>query len=167
MDRKGLLVDTCALIAWANPADPLHGITKSYIEQAITEDVPLWISAISAAEFECKQAVTDLDQKTFIFASFEMPEAILAGRMFASLEGKDTGDDRVRLKADVMLVAHAEKLKVAGILTADANSLAKYCDRLRGLRHTSVVPVLTTEPFDPARVLDPTVMSLLSPSAVE
>lgn len=159
MARKGLLIDTCALIAWVDATDLFHEPTKKYIEQAIADEVPLYVSSLTVAEFSCRQDISDLDPETFILQSFETPEAVLAGAMDAAIL-RDAGDDRIRLKIDLMLIAHAEKLGVAGIVTGDQNTMAKYCDRLRALKLTEVFPILTSEPFDPARVLNPAAIGM-------
>lgn len=158
MSRKGLLVDTCALIAWSDPNSQFHEVTRSYVEQAIRDEVPLYVSALSAAEFSCRQDLNELDLRTFIVVSFDAPEAVLSGQMYEAIT-VDDGDSKVLLKIDLMLIAHAEKLKLAGILTSDSKTLAKYCEKLRQKRLTWVMPVLTSEPFDPARVLVPTSQS--------
>ena len=154
MSRKGLLVDTCALIAWADPSSQFHDVTRHYVEQAIRDGVPLYVSALSAAEFSCRQDLNELDLRTFILVSFDTPEAVLSGQMYDAVT-IDDGDSKVLLKVDLMLIAHAEKLRVAGILTSDFRTLAKYCERLRHKGLTSVIPVLTSDPFDPVRVLAP------------
>lgn len=162
-NRNGLLVDTSALIAFVQPTDPHHVMTVSYIEQAIHDGIPLYISSLTIAEFCCKQDFASIDQDTFIIEGFETPEATLAGRMDSQLK-RESGDDRVAMKVDVMLIAHAEKLGVNGLLTCDANSLAKFCRRLHASGHTSVHPIVTSEPFLPSKVHNAALSSLLASS---
>lgn len=151
--RNGLLVDTSALIAFANPQNPLHEKVSSYVAQAIRDGVPLHISALVAAEFSCRQSISDLDPRTFILDSFDIPEAVLSGRLDAAIS-RDPQDSRVQHKVDIMLIAHAHKLGLAGILTAD-DGLAKYCDRLRDLKLVDIRPLLLSDPYDPIRVTNP------------
>lgn len=159
-ERSGMLVDTCALIALVNPNEPHHKTVRDYIEQAVLEGVELYVSALTVAEFAVRQDLGSLDQQMFIIEGFEPPEAALAGKMEAHLT-RDPGDDRVRLKVDVMLIAHAEKIGVAGLLTTDANSMAKYARRLQLAGLTSVLPILATDPFVPAKIHNPAIQSFL------
>lgn len=161
--RKGLLVDTSALIAFVQPLDPHHDQATAYIEAAIRDDVPLYISSLTLAEFCGRQDLSSIDTNTFIPVGFEAPEGVLSAQFDSHLK-RDTGDDRVALKVDVMLIAHAERLGVSGILTCDADSLAKYCKRLHAVGLCHVLPVVTSEPFVPAKVHDPSVRSLFHPT---
>jgi len=158
--RRGLLVDTSALIAFVQPLDPHHQNASSYIEAAIREDVPLFISSLTLAEFCGRQDLSSIDTETFIPVGFEAPEAVLAAKFDSQLK-RDTGDDRVAVKVDVMLIAHAERIGVTGILTCDAASLAKYCSRLNVLGSCQVLPIVTSEPFLPAKVHNASIRSLL------
>lgn len=151
--RNGLLVDTSALIAFANPHNTLHEKVSSYVAQAIRDGVPLHISSLVAAEFSCRQSISDLDLKTFILDSFDIPEAVLSGKLDAAIP-RDPEDSRVQHKVDIMLIAHAHKLGLAGILTAD-DGLAKYCDRLRELKLVEIHPLVLSDPYDPIRVTNP------------
>lgn len=160
-NRNGLLVDTSALIAFVQPLDPHNLMAVSYVEQAIRDGVPLYISSLTIAEFCCKQDFGTIDQNTFIIEGFETPEAALAGQMDSQLK-RESGDDRVAMKVDVMLIAHAEKLGVNGLLTCDANSLAKFCRRLHASGHTGVLPIVTSEPFLPGKVQNASLSSLLA-----
>jgi len=152
--RNGLLVDTSALIAFANPESALHENVSAYIAQAIRDGVPLHISSLVVAEFCSRQAIADLDLKTFILDSFDIPEAVLSGKLDAAIT-RQPEDSRVQHKVDLMLIAHAHKLGLAGILTGDRNTLAKYCDRLRELRLVDIHPLVITDPYDPVRVTNP------------
>jgi len=127
--HSGILVDTSALIALVNTEDVCHTTVKAYIEQAVLDKLQIHLSSLTVAEFCVRQNFSTIDTATFIISSFETPEAILAGK-FDSFLNKDTGDSRQAMKIDIMLIAHAQKLRVAGLLTLDAKSMAKYCHRL-------------------------------------
>ena|GEM_PF-3501229 len=157
--RNGLLVDTSALIAYATSASPLHENVAAYIAQAIHDGIPLHISSLVVAEFSCRQSIADLDLRTFILDSFDIPEAVLSGKLDAAI-ARDPDDSRVQHKVDVMLIAHAHKLGLAGVLTADRDTLAKYCDRLRDLHLVEIHPLLVSDPYDPIRVTNPAHRSL-------
>ncbi|WP_267096096.1 type II toxin-antitoxin system VapC family toxin [Xanthomonas sacchari] len=157
--RKGLLIDTSALIAFVQPTNVHHENAKAYIEAAIRDDVPLYISSLTLAEFCGRQDFSSIDTKTFIPVGFESPEGVLAAKFDSQLK-RQSGDDRVALKIDVMLIAHAEQLGLAGILTCDGASLAKYCERLNSAGLCQVLPIVTAEPFVPAKIHDPSVRSL-------
>jgi len=161
-NRNGLLVDTSALIAFVQPDNPHHLAALSYVDEAIREGIPLYVSSLTIAEFCCKQNFSTIDQNTFIIEGFETPEAVLAGQMDDQLK-RESGDDRVAMKVDVMLIAHAEKLGVNGLLTCDANSLAKYCRRLHMSGHTGVLPIVTSEPYLPSKIHNAAQNSLFAP----
>jgi len=120
------------------------------IEKAISESVELYLSSLTIAEFCVRQGFETIDTTAFTIAPFEIPEAVLAGQYDATLK-RETGDDRVALKIDVMLIAHAQKLGAIGILTSDEKSLAKYCMRLAELGKTEVRPILAANPLNPKR----------------
>lgn len=149
--RQGILVDTCSLVDFVNPGAERNAITTEYIDQAIRDSVPLYLSSLTVAEFCCKQDIGEIDVSPFIISPFDQPEAELSGRLDFEVH-RDSDADKVRHRVDTMLIAHAEKLRVAGILTGDASSLAKYCDRARAKNLVDLHVVLTTEAFEPSRM---------------
>ena len=59
-------VDTSFLITLANPTRRNHEVAKTYFRQCLKANVPLYLSAIVASEFQVKQAVNDLPPRNFI-----------------------------------------------------------------------------------------------------
>jgi len=149
--RTGILVDTCALIATVNPDARAHETVKDYIKGAVAENIELYLSSLTIAEFCARQSFETIDTTTFTIFPFDTPESILSGQYDAVLK-RETGDDRVAMKIDIMLLAHAEKLGAVGVLTLDEKSLVKYCKRLAEHGKTEVRPILGSEPFDPTKL---------------
>jgi predicted nucleic acid-binding protein len=158
MAGMGLLVDTSFLIAFGDPSRSNHSTANDIFNWAIKEKCPLYLSALVVTEFAQKQAIETLGIHNYIMAPFNIPEAILAARMGASLK-HDEGDDRVALKVDIMLIAQAEKLGVS-IVTDDHKTMDKYCVRLRNLSLTTVRTIVLRDGFDPHGLKDPTTPGL-------
>lgn len=55
-----VLVDTSFLITLADPVRRHHEVAKTYFREFLNANVPLYLSAIVASEFQVKQAVNDL-----------------------------------------------------------------------------------------------------------
>ena len=61
-----ILVDTSFLITLADPARRNHEVAKTYFRLCLKANVPLYLSAILASEFQVKQAVNNLPLRNFI-----------------------------------------------------------------------------------------------------
>lgn len=134
-------------------------MAKQYIQHAWSAGVTLYLSGLVTAEFTRRQDISDLGLSNFVPAPFNIPDGILAGK-FAELAKRDNGDNRSAVLVDIMLIAQAHRLQLAGVLTDDGDTLAKYLKHLNDLKATDVRSVLTTDGFDPNLLLDPTAPGL-------
>lgn len=107
------------------------------------------LSVIVAAEFAIKQPLTDLTLKHFRILPFNIPHAIQSAKLWRQLE-RDEGDSRAVVRDDLKLLAQANKEGIPLILTEDARTLHKYCNRLRECGALQVQSVLLADGFDPS-----------------
>lgn len=142
-------MDTSFLISLADQSRKHHGTALAYLREALRQEVPLYLSAIAASEFQVKQAVTDLPLRNFVVLPFNIDHAMTAGLLMRSLQ-RDAGDDRGAVKDDVKLIAQAVCESLTHILTEDAQTLVKYVRRLNESGQCSIKPILLAEGFDPA-----------------
>jgi predicted nucleic acid-binding protein len=143
------LVDTSYLITLADPTRPQHDTAKKYLREALKQDVPLYLSAIVASEFQVKQAVTDLPMRNFIVLPFNIDHAMTAGILMRSIQ-RDTGDDRVAVKDDVKLIGQAVCEQITHVLTEDKSTLAKYLGKLNANGECVAKAILLVDGFDSA-----------------
>ena len=146
---SAFLVDTSYLISLADPGRPHHQVAVSYLREALQRDVPLYLSAIAASEFQVKQAVTDLPLRNFKVLPFNIDHAMQAGLLMRVLK-RDVGDDRGAVKDDVKLIAQAICESLTHVLTEDAQTLVKYVKRLNEAGQCDVKPILLADGFDTA-----------------
>lgn len=126
-----VLLDTSFLITLVNDQRPNHKTASRYFHHMFQNDVPIYLSAIAAAEFSVKQPVTDLPLNYLRILNFNLAHSQQAARLFNALESRDQGDSRVAVRDDVKLMAQASHEQIGLILTEDASTLYKYCERLR------------------------------------
>lgn len=88
-----------------------------------------------AAELAIKQPITDFPLKNFRQIPFNIPHAIEAARVWNLLGGHDKGDNRSVVCDDVKLIAQALHEGIPFVLTEDASTFYKYCERLRASHH--------------------------------
>jgi hypothetical protein len=91
----------------------------------------MYFSAIVAAEFGIRQAVSELPISNFRTLNFNVPHGQKAADLWNALGVRDEGDSRSIVRDDVKILAQASHNDIGFILTEDANTLYKYCERLR------------------------------------
>lgn len=143
------VVDTSFLITLADPARPNHGTAKAYFQEALRRGIPMYLSVIAAAEFQVRQAVTDLPLRNFEVLPFNIDHAMTAGLLLRDLQ-RDAEDDRAAVKDDIKLIAQAVCTAATHVLTEDARTLAKYVHRLNATGQTALQVVLLADGFDAA-----------------
>lgn len=147
-----VLLDKSFLISLvdASPSRPNHSTAAKYYRLMLEQQVPMFFSAIVAAEFAIKQPLTDLPLKNFRTIPFNIPHSIEAARLWNLLaRDRDSGDNRAVVRDDVKLMAQAAHESIPLILTEDASTLFKYCDRLRNDGQIKVRAIKLLDGFDP------------------
>ena len=143
------MVDTSFLITLADPARRHHEAAKTYLRESLKANVPLYLSAIVASEFQVKQAVNDLPLRNFIILPFNIDHAMTAGLLMRSIN-RDPGDERNSVKDDVKLIAQAVCESITHVLTEDEKTLAKYIKRLADAGECTLRAILLVNGFEAA-----------------
>jgi hypothetical protein len=86
--------------------------------------------------------------KIFDFSPFNIPHSIEAARIWNLLGGHDSGDNRSVVRDDVKIMAQALHEDTPFILTEDASTLYKYCERLRVLHKLNIRAIKLADGFD-------------------
>ena len=108
----------------------------------------LFFSSIVAAEIAIKQPITDFPLKNFRHIPFNIPHSTEAARIWNLLGGHDKGDTRSVVKDDVKIMAQALHEGIPFILTEDASTLYKYCERLRTIHKMNIRALKLADGFD-------------------
>ena len=161
-----VLVDTSFLISLVDEHRPRHSIAAQYYRLALEQQVPMFLSVIVASEFSIKQPLTDLPLNQFRILPFNIPHAIRAAEPWRQL-GRDDGDNRAVVRDDLKLLAQADKESIPIILTEDAQTLHKYCNRLRGQGILRTRTILLADGFDPSGLRDDGQRGLSFPTVQE
>lgn len=134
------LLDTSFLITLVDSSRSHHSVAVQYYRFLLEQQVPMYLSVIVAAEFSIKQPINDLPLKNFRTIPFNIPHSIESARLWNALN-RDSGDARAVVRDDVKLMAQAVHESIPFILTEDASTLYKYCERLRntGVIHTRAI----------------------------
>ena len=146
---NGVLLDTSFLISFSDPGRPHHLVADRYYQECRKRQVPMFLSAIAASEFQVRQPVKDLPLRSFIVLPFNIDHAVRCGDLMGRIQ-RDTGDDRVRLKDDVKLIAQCECQAISHILSEDEGIVKKYIDRLRPSLWQPLQVILLKDGFDAA-----------------
>jgi predicted nucleic acid-binding protein len=88
------LLDTSFLISLVDSARPNHTVAVKYYRLMLADAVPMYFSAIVAAELSIKQPIVDFPLRNFRTVPFSIPHAIEAGKLWNALRPRDTGDAR-------------------------------------------------------------------------
>lgn len=145
------LLDTSFLITLVNDQRPNHATAKDYYRHMLQIGVPIYLSAIVAAEFGVKQAVTDLQLVHFRSLNFNLAHAQQTARLrnaLYPLDAQDAGHSRAAVSDDLKLMAQADHEQIDIILTEDASTLHKHCERLRIDGHLAVRAITLRDGFD-------------------
>jgi hypothetical protein len=144
-----VLFDTSFLITLVDQNRPHHNTAVKYYRLMLEQQVPMYFSAIVAAEFAIKQPITDLPLKNFRAIPFNIPHGKEAGRLWNLLWSSDDNTSRSVARDDVKLIAQAIHESIPFILTEDASTLHKYCERLLVAGHSRIRAITLAEGFDP------------------
>lgn len=145
-----VLLDTSFLISLVDRGHDRerHIIAVQYYKYLLEQQLPIYFSSIVAAEFAIKQLITDLPLKNFRTIPFNIPHSIEAARIWNLLGTRDSGDNRTAIRDDVKIMAQASREAIPFILTEDASTLYKYCERLRSAGNLNVRAIKLIDGFD-------------------
>lgn len=146
------LLDTSFLISLVSEHRIHHATATQYYRHLLKNNVPMYFSAIVAAEFGIKQPITELPLGNFRMLDFNVPHGRKAANLWNALGQRDAGDSRAVVRDDVKLLAQASHEGIGVILTEDASTLHKYCERLRSSGHLQTRAIALKNGFD-ARAL--------------
>jgi len=142
-----VLLDTSFLISLVDSNRTHHAIAKDYYKYLLEQKIPLYFSAIVASEFAIKQPITELELHNFIPLPFNIPHSVKAAALWNLLDGRDIGDNRAVIKDDMKIIAQALCEKIPFILTDDAKTFYKYCERLRISNDLNIKAIKLEEGF--------------------
>lgn len=143
-----VLLDTSFLISLVSENRPHHTTAMQYYRHLLTNNVPMYFSAIVAAEFGIKQPITDLPLNNFRALDFNVPHGQKAANLWTALGQRDDGDHRAVVRDDVKLLAQTSHEGIDFILTEDASTLHRYCERLRSSGHLQTRAITLKNGFD-------------------
>ncbi len=143
-----VLLDTSFLISLVDANRVNHNTAVQYYKLLLEQQIPIYFSAIVAAEFAIKQPITDLPLKNFRIIPFNIPHSIESARLWNLLGTRDEGDNRAVIRDDVKIMAQASHEAIPFLLTEDASTLCKYCERLRTSGNLDVRAVKLADGFD-------------------
>lgn len=144
-----VLLDTSFLITLVDQNRIHHDTAVQYYRLMLEQQVPMYFSAIVAAEFAIKQPITDLPLKNFRAIPFNIPHGQEAGRLWNLLWTREDNTPRPVARDDVKLIAQAIHESIPFILTEDASTLHKYCERLVANGRSRIRAVKLSDGFDP------------------
>lgn len=144
-----VLLDTSYLISLVDAKRPNHQAATKYYRQMLDESLPMYFSAIVAAEFGIKQPITDLPLQKFRHLPFNIPHGHRAAQLWNALGPKNDNTPRPVARDDIKLIAQACHENIPLILTEDASSLHKYCDRLRNAGVCQVQSIVLSAGYNP------------------
>ncbi|HLM54389.1 MAG TPA: hypothetical protein VK325_12565 [Pseudoxanthomonas sp.] len=145
-----VLLDTSFLITLVDANRSNHSIARRYYQYLLRTTVPMRLSAIVAAEFAIKQPITDLPLGNFRPLDFNLTHGQQAANLWNALGQRDADDARAVVRDDVKLLAQASREQIDCVLTEDASTLQKYCERLRSAGYIKTRAIVLGYGFDPS-----------------
>lgn len=143
-----ILLDTSFLISLVDSKRQNHNVAKQYYRHILDNKNPIYFSAIVASEFAIKQPITDLPLNNFQPLPFNLPHAIKSAEIWDLLDGRDSGDNRGIIKDDIKIIGQALKENIQFVLTDDAKTFYKYCERLRIKNNWDIKAIKLSDGFD-------------------
>lgn len=146
--KAPVLLDTSFLISLVDQNRANHNVAAQYYKFLIEQQIPLYFSAIVAAEIAINQPITDFPLKNFRILPFNITHSVEAANVWNLLGGHDAGDNRAVVRDDVKIIAQAIRQEIPFILTEDASTFYKYCERLRTLHSLNIRAIKLADGFD-------------------
>lgn len=138
-----------------------------YYRHLLKNDVPMYFSAVVAAEFGIRQPITELPLNHFRLLDFNVAHGQIAANFWNALGQRDEGDARAVVRDDVKLLAQASHEGIGVILTEDASTLHKYCERLRSSGHLQTRAITLKNGFDASALSDDGQIDWVDGSAID
>ncbi|RAK41664.1 UNVERIFIED_ORG: hypothetical protein DFS12_1011023 [Chitinophaga ginsengisegetis] len=128
--HKGVLMDTSFFIRFLNEADPLFSNADGYYRYFIEQDIPMFISTISIAEYCVLGNVNELPLRNLQIVPFNLSHARRTGE-FAGIVFKNKGrlklNERNIIPNDAKLFATADvEATITYYLSSDGESYKIY-----------------------------------------
>jgi predicted nucleic acid-binding protein len=125
------LLDTSFLISLTNQTRETHDIAHQYYKYMIEQKITLFLSSIVVSEFCVRQPITDLPLRNFKILPFNVPDAIESADIYNKLKGNLQGNDsRTVIRNDINIIAQAIKANIPVVLTDDARTFYRDCEKL-------------------------------------
>jgi len=140
-------LDTSFLISLNNDNRPNHGVAHQYYQYLLEQNIPIYFSAIVAQNLLSKNQLK-ICRSEISTLPFNIPDAIEAARIWNLLGGQDSGDNRPVFRDDIKIIAQALRENIPFILTEDANTFYKYCERLRISHKLDIRAIKLVDGFD-------------------
>ena len=127
---RGVMLDTSFLISLVDANRAHHETAKRYYQHCLGDNVPMFVSTIALSEFAIRQPVTDLPLRNIRPLTFTVAHAVKTAALnFAA--HRDANDRRDVVKDDFKLLGQIAEEAIPLLLTEDAQTLYRYCERLR------------------------------------
>jgi hypothetical protein len=124
---KGALLDTSFLITLVGRGRPHHETAKQYWKYFLENHIPLYLSSIVTSEFWVKQALPPEILRLCIPVPFNHDHAVKCAELYSSrLQGQPGQRDAI--KDDLKLIAQAELVQAANLITDDDETMFKHCE---------------------------------------
>jgi predicted nucleic acid-binding protein len=144
---SGALLDTSFLITLADRNRPHHEAAKRYWKHFLENQVPIYLSTIVLSEFSVKQALPPEIMRVCIQTPFNHEHALKSATLYAVRSQGQSGQ-RDSIKDDFKLIAQAELVPVAYLVTDDSETMFKYCQQFREMKLVTFKPIKLEDGFE-------------------
>lgn len=124
-------------------------MARQYFRECVRRQIPLYLSTIAISEFQVREAINDLPLRNFVVLPFNVDHAMRCGILMRQWP-RDVGDDRVRVKDDLKLIAQCDCEGISHLLTEDQSTLVKYLARVQATAPPGTRAMLLKDGFDAA-----------------
>ncbi len=150
-----VLLDTSFLISLNNNSRLHHSTAHQYYKHLLEQKIPIYFSTIVAAEFAIKEPITDLPLKNFRPVPFNLTHSTKAAEIWNILKNQEPQeyhpvDSRAVVRDDAKIIAQALQENIPFILTEDAKTFYKYCERLRKSNGFNVRAIKLVDGYNPS-----------------
>lgn len=148
--ENSVVIDTGFLIAVFNTKDSNHLAANKFYRFFIRNGFPMIIPTIVISEYVQKAPITDIiNTGNFIVAPFNYDDSVKTGEIAFHLSGVERGDgERANAKDDIKIIAQAVNLNASYVITGDAKTMYRYCEKLKSASLVELQPIKLTDGFD-------------------